>query len=85
MKVLIVVMAGTTAYCVLGFWGSVFYHMKHNEIESTFNTENIVHSISSSVVLGVLGCICKKVIYQRVKKELDTARSESERQPLISM
>ena len=85
VKVLIVVMAGTTAYCVLGFLGSVFYHMNHNEIESTFNTENIVHSIASSVILGVLGYICKKVIYQRVKRELDTARSESERQPLISM
>ena len=78
-------MAGTTAYGVLEFLGSVFYHMKHNEIESTFNTENIVHSIASSVILGVLGCICKKVIYQRVKRELDTARRESERQPLIRM
>ena len=85
VKVLIVVMAGTTAYCVLAFWESVFYRTKHNEIESTFNTENIVHSIASSVLLGVLGYICKKVIYQRVKRELDTARSESERQPLISM
>ena len=67
VKVLIVVMASTTAYCVLEFWGSVFYHMKHNEIESTFNTENILHSIASSVILGVLGCICKKVIYQKVR------------------
>ena len=85
VKVLIVVLAGTTAYCVFGFWESVFYHTKHNEIESTFNTANIVHSIASSVILGVLGYICKKVIYQRVKRELDTARSESERQPLIRM
>ena len=84
-KVLIVVMASTTAYCVFGFWESVFYHTKHNEIESTFKMDNIVHSIASSILLGVYGYICKKVIYQRVKRELDTARSESEMKPLISM
>ena len=85
VKVLIVVMAGTTAYCVLGFLGSVFYHMDQNEKESTYKMGNIVPSIASSALLGVLGYICKKVIYQRVKRELDTARSESERQPLIWM
>ena len=85
VKVLIVVMVSTTAYCVLEFLGSVFHHMNQNEIESTFKTDNIVHSIASSALLGVLGYICKKVIYQRVKRELDTARRESERQPLISM
>ena len=85
VKVLIVVMAGTTAYCVLGFLGSVFFHMNQNEKEATYKMGNIVPSIASSALLGALGYICKKVIYQRVKKELDTARSESERQPLISM
>ena len=85
VKVLIVVMAGITAYCVLEFWGSVFFLMHHKEIETAFKMDNIVHSIASSILLGVLGYICKKVIYQRVKRELDTARSESERQPLISM
>ena len=84
VKVLIVVMAGTTAFSVLVFCDSV-YRTKHNKIETTFKMDNIVHSIASSVILGVLGYICKKVIYQRVKKELDTARSESESQPLISM
>ena len=84
VKVLIVVMASTTAFCVLVFCDSV-YHTKRNEMETTFKMENIAQSIASSVILGVLGYICKKVIYQRVKKELDIARSESERQPLISM
>ena len=84
VKVLIVVMAGITAYYVLEFWGSVFHHMKYYSV-TTFKMDNIVQSIASSIILGVLGYICKKVIYQRVKKELDTARSESERQPPISM
>ena len=84
VKVLAVVMTSTTAYYVSEFWGSVFYHMKYYS-ETTFKMDNIVHSIASSVILGVLGYICKKVIYQRVKRELDTARRESERQPLISM
>ena len=85
VKVLIVLMVGTTAYCVLGFWGSVFHHTQNSETETTFKMDDIVHSIASSLLLGVLGYICKKVIYQRVKKEMDTARSESERQPLLSM
>ena len=85
VKVLIVLMAGTTAYCILKFWGSVFRHTQNSETETTFKMDDIVHSIFSSVLLGVLGYICKKVIYQRVKKEMDTARSESERQPLLSM
>ena len=85
VKVLIVVMASTLAYCIMRFWESVFRNMNHNGIETTFKMDNIVHSIFSSVLLGVLGYICKKVIYQRVKRELDTARSELERQPLISM
>ena len=85
VKVLIVVIASATAYCVLEFFGSIFFLMHHNEIETTFRMDNILHSIASSILLGVLGYICKKVIYQRVKRELDTARSESERQPLISM
>ena len=61
VKVLIVVMAGTTAYCLLGFLGSVFYDMNHSV--TTFKMDNMVHSIASSVILGVLGYICKKVIY----------------------
>ena len=83
IKVLIVVSASTTAYCVLGFWGSVFNHMHHNKIETTFKMDDLVNSFFSSILLGVLGYICKKVIYQRVKRELDMARSISERQPLI--
>ena len=85
VKVLIVVIAGITAYCIFSFLGSVFYHMHRNKVETTLKMDNIVHSIFSSVLLGVLGYICKNVIYKRVKRELDTARSESERQPLINM
>ena len=65
------------------FWGSVFHRMNHSV--TTFKMDNIAHSITSCILLGFLGYICKKVIYQRVKSELYTARSESERQPLISM
>ena len=85
VKVLIVAMASITALCILVFCDSMYRNMHHNEIETMFKMDNIVHSIASSILLGVLGYICKKVIYQRVKRELYTARSESERQPLISM
>ena len=85
VKLLIVVIAGIAAYCILNFFGSVIFCMHHNKVETTFKMDDIVHSIASSILLGVLGYICKKVIYQRVKRELDTARSESERQPLINM
>ena len=82
VKVLIVVIAGITAFCILIFLGSVFHY--HNKVRTTFNMDDIVHSIASSILLGVLGYISKKVIYRGVKRELDIARSESERQPLIS-
>ena len=82
VKVLIVVIAGITAYCILTFLGSVFRY--RNKVKTAFNMHDIVHSIASSILLGVLGYICKKVIYRGVKRELDTARSASERQPLIS-
>ena len=85
VKVLIVVIAGITAYCILSFLGSVFYHMYRNNVETTLKIDDIIHSIATSILLGVLGYICKKVIYKRVKRELNTARSESERQPLINM
>ena len=77
VKVLIVVITGITAYCIFSFLGSVFYHMHGNKIETMFKMDDVVHSIASSILLGVLGYICKKVIYRRVKKELDTARSET--------
>ena len=48
-----------------------------------FNWDTIVNSVFSFILLGAMGYIFKKLIYQKARKELDTAKSDPERQPLV--
>ena len=54
--------------------------------ETFISSSTILSSLISSVLLCLLGYIGKNVIYQRVRMDVDAARSEPdlERQPLIN-
>ena len=63
----------------------VFFEMYLKPPPASFNTGTILNSLFSSAVLGAMGYIFKKVIYQKVKKEMSTAKSDPERQPLVEI
>ena len=61
----------------------VIFDMYHTPPQTSFNTGIILNSLFSSTILAAMGYIFKKVIYQKVKKEVNTAKSDPERQPLV--
>ena len=63
----------------------VFFDMYHTPPQTSLNTGIILNSLFSSTLLGAMGYIFKKVIYQKVRKEVNTAKSDPERQPLVEM
>ena len=63
----------------------VFFDTYHTPRHTSFNTGIILNSLFSSTLLAAMGYIFKKVIYQKVKKEVDTAKNDPERQPLVEI
>ena len=61
----------------------VIFDMYRTPPHTSFNTGIILNSLFSSTLLAAMGYIFKKVIYQKVKKEVNTAKSDPERQPLV--
>ena len=54
-----------------------------SQSKNIFNWDTIVNSVFSFILLGAMGYIFKTLIYQKAMKEMDTAKSDPERQPLV--
>ena len=86
IKLLIVVLSGTVTSCIL-----VLLFQGHQQTEQFdyndeyLNISSATNSIISSVILGIMSYLFKKVIYQKVKKEVNAGRDEYESHPLIQL
>ena len=85
IRLFITILSGTAIFLIMGLLHSI-----RNQIELVHYGEGLsitstTNSIFSSIILAIVGYIFKKVIFQRVRKEMKAGRSEPERQPLIQL
>ena len=85
LKLLIVILSGTAVFLIMTLLFSIHDRIELIHYGEGLNITFATNSIFSSIILAIVGYIFKKVIFQRVRKEMKAGRNEPERLPLIQM